>query len=205
MSGDPTIKRTIMYWNEVRWIEPTTQNRVRHNSQTWFLIVEMYNWKCINLRFYYLITLLAISILFINFYIQNSFYIAHESIYVHIWTDITHTALRYISHYNNVIMSAMASQITSLTIVYSSVYSGADQRKHQRSVSLAFVRGIHCWPMNSPRKEPVTRKSFHLLTSSWISLVLTNTILKLNLQVCDSKWIEFNVVVQAYGIDAREQ
>ena len=42
-------------------------------------------------------------------------------------------------HYNDVIMSAMASQITSLTIVYSTVYSGADQRKHQSSASLAFV------------------------------------------------------------------
>ena len=48
-------------------------------------------------------------------------------------------------HYSYVIMSAMASQITSLTIVYSTVYSGADQRKHQRSASLAFVRGIHRW------------------------------------------------------------
>ena len=61
-------------------------------------------------------------------------------------------------HYNDVIMSAMASQITSLTIVYSSVYSGADQRKHQSSASLAFVRGIHRWPVNSPHKWPVTRK-----------------------------------------------
>ena len=54
----------------------------------------------------------------------------------------------------------MASQITSITIVYSSVYSGADQRKHQRSASLAFVRGIHRWPVNSPHKWPVTRKIF---------------------------------------------
>ena len=46
-------------------------------------------------------------------------------------------------HYFDVIMTAMAYQITSLTIVYSSVYSGADQRKHQSSASLAFVRGIH--------------------------------------------------------------
>ena len=50
------------------------------------------------------------------------------------------------SHYNDVIMGAMASQIASLTIVYSIVYSGADQRKHQSSASLAFVRGIHGWP-----------------------------------------------------------
>ena len=64
------------------------------------------------------------------------------------------------AHYNDVIMSVMASQITSLTIVYSIVYSGADQRKHQSSASLAFVRGIHQWPVNSPHKWPVTRKMF---------------------------------------------
>ena len=62
------------------------------------------------------------------------------------------------NHHNDVIMSAMTSQITSLAIVYSSVYSGPDQRKHQRSASLAFVRGIHWWPVNSPHKGPVTRK-----------------------------------------------
>ena len=66
----------------------------------------------------------------------------------------------WVNHYNEVIMSAMASQITSLTIVYSIVYSGADQRKHQSSASLAFVRGIHWWPVNSPHKEPITRKMF---------------------------------------------
>ena len=57
-------------------------------------------------------------------------------------------------------MGAMASQITSLTIVYSTVHSGADQRKHQSSASLAFVRGIHRSPVNSPHKGPVTRKMF---------------------------------------------
>ena len=53
-------------------------------------------------------------------------------------------------HYNDVTMGEMASQITSLTIVYSTVYSGTDQRKHQSSASLAFVRGIHRWPVNTP-------------------------------------------------------
>ena len=57
-------------------------------------------------------------------------------------------------------MSAMASQIASLTIVYLTVYSGANQRKHQSSASLAFVRGIHRWPVNSSHKGPVTRKVF---------------------------------------------
>ena len=62
--------------------------------------------------------------------------------------------------YSDVIMGAMAFQITSLAIVYSTVYSGADQRKHQSSTSLAFVRGIHRWPVNSPHKWPVTLKMF---------------------------------------------
>ena len=49
-------------------------------------------------------------------------------------------------------MGAMASQNTILKIAYSTVYSGADQRKHQSAASLAFVRGIHQWPMNSRTK-----------------------------------------------------
>ena len=64
------------------------------------------------------------------------------------------------SHYTDVIMGTMASQITSGTIVYSTVYSGADRRKHQSSASLAFVWVIHRWPVNSPHKWPVTRKMF---------------------------------------------
>ena len=70
-------------------------------------------------------------------------------------------------HYSDVTLGVMASQITSFTIVYSAVYSGVDQRKHQSSASLAFVRGIHRWPVNSPHKWPVTRKMFHLMTSLW--------------------------------------
>ena len=63
-------------------------------------------------------------------------------------------------HYSDVRMGSMASQTTSLTIVYTTIYSGADQRKHQSSAPLAFVRGIHRGPMNSPHKWPVTRKMF---------------------------------------------
>ena len=57
-------------------------------------------------------------------------------------------------------MDTMASQITSLTIVYKTVYTVADQIKHQSSVSLAVVRGIHRGPVNSPDKAPVMRKMF---------------------------------------------
>ena len=64
------------------------------------------------------------------------------------------------NHYNDVIIGTISSQITSLTIVYSTVYSDADQTKYQSSASLAFVRGIHRRPLNSPHKWPVTRKMF---------------------------------------------
>ena len=91
-------------------------------------------------------------------------------------------------HYSDVIMGAMASQITSRTIVYSTVYSGADQRKRQSSASLAFVRRIHRGPVNSPHKWAVTRKLVpfddvimsrytrytYLTDSNWMSLVKCN-------------------------------
>ena len=72
--------------------------------------------------------------------------------------SLEHVLLRY---YSDVIMSAMASQITRPLFVYSSVYSVADQRKHQSFASLTFVWGIHRWPVNSSHKGPVTRKMFH--------------------------------------------
>ena len=90
-----------------------------------------------------------------------------------------------VNRYNGVIMSSMSSQITSLTIVYSTVYLRADQRKHQNSASLAFVRGIHRGPVNFPHKGPVTRRMFpfddvmmcvyenkhpwHPISSKWLS------------------------------------
>ena len=72
------------------------------------------------------------------------------------------TCLRHYlwQHYNDVIMGTVVSQVTSLTIVYSTIYSDADQRKHQSSTSLAFVQGIHRGPVNYPHKWPVTRKMF---------------------------------------------
>ena len=57
-------------------------------------------------------------------------------------------------------MGAIASQIISITIVYSSVYYGTDQRKHQSSASRAIVRGNYRGPINSPHKGPVARKMF---------------------------------------------
>ena len=56
-------------------------------------------------------------------------------------------------------MGAMASQITSLTIVYSTVYSDADERKHQSSASLAFGRGINREPGEFPAQMASNAKN----------------------------------------------
>ena len=79
----------------------------------------------------------------------------HESIP----TAVNHNSVNF-SHYCDAIMGTVASQITSLMIVYTTVYSDADQSKHHSSASLAFVWGIHRGPVNSPHKWPVTRKMF---------------------------------------------
>ena len=71
--------------------------------------------------------------------------------------------IRYqFSHNSCVIMGTLTSQITGFSVVYSIVCSGTDQRKYQSSESLAFVRGIHWWPVNSPHKAPVMWKKFPL-------------------------------------------
>ena len=89
------------------------------------------------------------------------------------WGLSAYGAVRFI-HYCDAIMGTVASQVTSLTIVYTTVYSDADQSKHQSSASLAFVWGIHRGPVNSPHKWPVTRKMFyHLMTSSCHNIYTT--------------------------------
>ena len=79
------------------------------------------------------------------------------------------------THYNGVIMGMMASQITCLTIVYSTIFSDADQRKHQSSTSLVFLRRIHRASVNSPHKWPVTLKMFpfdDIIMMNWTEIIL---------------------------------
>ena len=78
-------------------------------------------------------------------------------------------------------MGAITSQITSLTIVHSTVYSDADQRKYQSSASLAFVWGIHRGPVNSPHKWPVTRKMLPFDDVMCISHILTQFVVSTDL------------------------
>ena len=91
-------------------------------------------------------------------------------------------------HYSDVIISPMASQIASLTIVYSTVYSGADQRKHTSSESLAFVRWIHRCPVNSPHKGSVTRKMFPC-----------DDVIKIRVHCRVIEWGTWNVVWETIG------
>ena len=94
----------------------------------------------------------------------DHFHLVTRSLRLYCFAELTYFKLFLFSnkfgHCNDLTMSAMASQITSLTIVYSAVYSGVDQRKRQSSASLASVRGIHRWPGNSLHKGQVTRKMF---------------------------------------------
>ena len=74
------------------------------------------------------------------------------------WESLSYLRFHSLIHYTDVIMSA--NLITDVSIVCSVICSGVYQRKHQSSASLACVRGIHRWPVNSPHKWPVTRKIF---------------------------------------------
>ena len=86
-------------------------------------------------------------------------------------------------HYNDVIMTMMASQITSFKVVYSTVYSEADQRKHQSSASLAFAWGIHRDLWIPHTKGKFRGKCFHLMTSSCIAI---HNISKTS---CNTSWV----------------
>ena len=100
-------------------------------------------------------------------------------------------------------MSAMASQITGVSIVCLTVCSDADQRKHQRSASLAFVSGIDRWPVESPRKGAVTRKIFPfddiiLCTNSNCDIEMFCKIAWMD--TCDAK-IHFNLPLHYTGMN----
>ena len=83
-------------------------------------------------------------------------------------------------HYDDVIMTTMAAQITSLRVVYSTVYSHANQRKHQHSASLAFVWGIHRDRWIPRTKGQLRGKCFHLMTSSCQRRFFVKQLVKVN-------------------------
>ena len=85
----------------------------------------------------------------------------------------------FLNHYNEVIMSAMSSLITGVSVVYSIVYLGADQRKHQGSAPLAFVRGF---------PSQMASHAEHLMMSSRWELFRSFYALKCN-------WCQIDVIL----------
>ena len=111
-----------------------------------------------------------------------------------------------IVHYNDVIIRVMAFQITSLTIVYSSVLSAAVQRKHQFYASLAFVRRIHRWPVNSLHKWQVTQQMFPFDDVIMFKVKLkTHFIASFCIMICDCfsimKYTDWHSAVGNLGLD----
>ena len=126
-----------------------------HYHQLHFIYLMSSNWDVIIIKtslneMYHLMKHVNIMIQW-RFIYMPAFIVLQESLKLYFVLN---------SQYNDVTMSVIASQITSRTIVYSIIYSGTDQRKHQSSTSLAFVMGIHQWLVNSPHKGPVMRKMF---------------------------------------------
>ena len=158
----PTASATISAGKQVRKYDEYIGN-VDYNS-IWFNLIRTpllfsktldadYKYKC-HLTLVYLFTCdFADIFIFIHLFRRN---IIHSDIFdakvVIICESVLAGFWKQTAHYCDVIMGAVASQITGLTIVYSTVYSDADQRKHQSSASLAFVWGIHRGPVNSPHK-----------------------------------------------------
>ena len=77
-----------------------------------------------------------------------------------VWDHSKYCSMPWCLHYNDAIMSTMASKVTGVSIVCSTLASATDQRKHESSASRAFVWGIHWWPVNSQHRRPVTQKMF---------------------------------------------
>ena len=130
-------------WGTI-WIARSTSQSARHKREWWG---QLLSYKC------------DISQIFKRSTPLNVMISRHPQINTN-WSRSQMHWYENRKHYNDVIMGAIVSPITNLKIVYSTVYSDADKKKHQSSASLAFMRGIHRWPVNSPHKWPVTRKMF---------------------------------------------
>ena len=151
-------------------------------------------------NYLYLCRTLVICLIFLlEILLSRKLILSYLSSYIYIYIYTTQETTKSGNttnaiHYSDVIASTMQSQNTSLTFVCSTVYSGADQRKHQSSTSLAFVWGIHWSPVNFPHKGPVTRKCLHLMTSSCEVVSMFNEMCTVRMhcsKVCGWKTVNF--------------
>ena len=134
----------------------------RHfNSQFKFVFKQMFIVKLSSFRFRLSLCIAfgnSFSFNFTNVYNTTEPW-RHNNI---TWTNVTSSAMTIYVHCNDAIMSAMVSQITGVSIVCSTVCWGTDQRKHQSSASLAFVKGA-----TSDRWIQLTRASNAENASIW--------------------------------------
>ena len=138
----------IITWSNLSWYDiwhsdNSSRNWIRFKNYNRHITGQLWGVYCWGLGEYWLCVITA-----------------PYCIHIYMALNLDKNTLKTGSHYSDIIMSMMASQITSLTIVHSTVYFSADQRKHQSSTSLTFVRGIHQWPVNSLHKWPVMQKRF---------------------------------------------
>ena len=137
-----------------------THKKTPHGRDMGCLFGEFWkkNWLCYNGIALYLCWLFNLYC-FICMISQLLYsYIIKSHFRCKLWTRFAVGWVVWVYHYTDVIMGTIASHITSLTIVYSTVYSDADHRKHQNSALQAFLRGIRRRPVNSSHKWSVTRK-----------------------------------------------
>ena len=117
-----------------------------------------------------------------------------------VYRPIQNTTKVWAMHYIDVIMTTMASQITSLTVVYSTVYSDADQRKHQSSASLAFVWGIHRDWWIPRTKGQLRGKCFHFMTSSWCAYFLVCFVNYMKITVKKKRYRYIVIRIMSYQV-----
>ena len=145
---------TLIIWHQWTTLD---QRWVIYSIVLFLSIYYHYHYYC-----YYHIIIIIIIITIVIIIIICYYHYHYNHCYYHYYYFQLYTccAKMDVVHYRDVIMGVTASQITSLTIVFSTVYSDADQRKHQSSASLAFVRGIHRRPVNSPTNGQLGGKCF---------------------------------------------
>ena len=126
---------------------------------------------------------IAYSVYNISYLIVSVFFKKRRNI----WLSIAVIFTERRTYYSDTIMNANVSQNRGISIVYSTVCSGADQRTHQSFASLVLARGIHRWAIDYSHKAPVTRKMIYLMTSSW--------------WMTFNKWIKYVHILVKYKMD----
>ena len=138
------LVRNFYFNRKYSWITLSTAALFKHNAGLYNLL-GAYGYRLVSRGYHHLLNYAGLF--------RSPFCTWRMS---HIAQSLWHVPKKkFHLHYSHAMISAMAaSQNNSVSIVCSS----ADQRKHQSSMPLALVRGIHRWPDDSPDEGPITRK-----------------------------------------------